>query len=63
LHDEKLINPKSKRLYLYSEADALIGASEVREHAAEGASKGWPVEIIDFQVSGHVRHAIEDPER
>jgi hypothetical protein len=63
LKDEDLISPQSKRLYLYSEADALIGAAEVREHAAECASKGWDVETVNFQVSGHVRHAIMDPER
>ncbi|RVX73839.1 hypothetical protein B0A52_02729 [Exophiala mesophila] len=63
LNDEKLINPQSKRLYLYSDADALIGANEVREHAAESASKGWSVETINFKTSGHIRHAIEDPER
>lgn len=63
LNDEKLICPKSKRLYLYSEADALIGANEVREHADECASKGWYVKTVNFQVSGHIRHAIVDPER
>jgi hypothetical protein len=63
LNEEKLICPESKRLYLYSEADALIGANEVREHVAECVSKGWYVETVNFQVSGHVRHAIVDPER
>lgn len=63
LNDEKLICAQSKRLYLYSEADSLIGASQVREHAAEGASKGWCVETVNFQDSGHVRHAIVHPER
>lgn len=63
LNDEKLIYPQSKRLYLYSEADALIVANEVREHAAECASEGWYVETVNFQVSGHLRHAIVDPDR
>jgi hypothetical protein len=63
LKDEKLICFKSRRLYLYSEADSLIGANEVREHAAECASKGRDVETVNFQVSGHVRHAIVNPER
>jgi hypothetical protein len=63
LNDDKLISPHSRRLYLYSEADKLIGANEVREHAAECASKGWQVETVNFQTSGHVRHAIVNPER
>jgi hypothetical protein len=63
LNDKKLINSKAKRLYIYSEADALIGAREVREYAAESAAKGWDVEKIDFGTSGHVRHAIVDPTR
>jgi hypothetical protein len=63
LNDEKLIGLKLKRLYLYSEADALIGANEVREHVAECALKGWYVKIVNFQISGHTRHAIAHPER
>lgn len=63
LNDEKFLNAKAKRLYLYSEADALIGAKEVREYAVESAAKGWDVKTIDFRTSGHVRHAIVFPEK
>ena len=63
LNDAKLINLKAKRLYIYSEADALIGGDEVREHAAESAAKGWNVKTLNFENSGHVRHAIVDPTR
>jgi hypothetical protein len=60
LNDENLINLNAKRLYIYSEADALIGANEVREYAAESAAKNWDVETVNFGSSGHVRHAIVD---
>lgn len=63
LNDENLISLKAKRLFLYSEADALIGAKDVREYASESASKGWDVETVNFGNSGHVRHAIVDSER
>lgn len=58
LNDENLVSLKAKRLYIYSEADALIGANEVREYAVESRSKGWDVETVNFGDSGHVRHAI-----
>jgi hypothetical protein len=63
LNDEELINEGAKRLFLYSEADALIGAKEVREYAAESAEKGWDVKTVDFGDSGHVRHCIDHPEK
>jgi hypothetical protein len=63
LNDEELIGPKSKRPYLYPQAEVLIRANEVREYAAECVLKGWYVEIVKFQISGYVRHAIADPER
>lgn len=60
LNDENLVNLNAKRLYIYSEADALIGANDVREYARESATKGWDVETVNFGSSGHVRHAIVD---
>lgn len=58
LIDEDFINSQAKRLYIYSEADALVGANDVREHAAASAARGWNVETVNFGDSGHVRHAI-----
>ena len=58
LNNEDLISLQAKRLYIYSEADALVGANEVREHAAESAAKGCYVKTVNFGDSGHIRHAI-----
>ncbi|NWW95484.1 TM53B protein, partial [Rhynochetos jubatus] len=43
-------------LYLYSQADAIIKASEVKYMADERQRLGVSVKVVDFSDSGHVSH-------
>lgn len=53
----------SRRCYIYSDADDIIGTGDVEEHAKEAQQKGWTVELVKFQGTTHVGHYKQDPER
>ncbi|KAF3391795.1 hypothetical protein DPV78_010329 [Talaromyces pinophilus] len=53
----------SRRCYIYSDADDIIGTGDVEEHAKEAESKGWAVELVKYKGSTHVGHYKQDPER
>jgi hypothetical protein len=63
LLDDSLIQEEAKRLFLYSEADALVGAQDVRDFAAESAALGYEVELDNFGETRHIMHAMRQPER
>ena len=48
--------------YLYSKSDPMVDWTDVRDHAAEARSKGWDVEEILFDGSGHCGHFQKDEE-
>ena len=48
--------------YLYSKSDPMVDWTDVRDHAAEARSKGWDVEEILFDGSGHCGHFQKDQE-
>lgn len=56
LLDEGLIGEGVPRLYLYSKEDLLVRGGDVEWHAEMAAWKGWKVEILLFEESGHCRH-------
>ncbi len=58
--DRKL---KNRSCYLYSKSDQMLDWKEVRDHAAEAGSKGWNVEEIMFEGSGHFMHFRKDEEK
>ncbi|KAE8381285.1 hypothetical protein BDV26DRAFT_95992 [Aspergillus bertholletiae] len=54
----------SARLYLYSDADPLIGDKDVESHGHQATAKGYRhIELEKFQGSGHVAHMRQDPKR
>lgn len=53
----------SRRCYIYSDGDDIIGTGDVEQHAKEAQQKGWAVELVKFQGSTHVGHYKQDPER
>lgn len=48
--------------YLYSKSDPMVDWTDIRDHAAEARSKGWDVEEILFDDSGHCGHFQKDQE-
>jgi len=56
LNDGKLANLGARRLYIYSEADKLIGWKDVESHAEEAKRKGVQVEMVKVDGSAHVQH-------
>jgi hypothetical protein len=66
LHAPQLLpwlGPRTRRLYLYSDADDMIPAEEVEAHAAEAKVRGLEVRMEKFEGSPHVAHARTYPER
>ncbi|KAF8193449.1 hypothetical protein BJ912DRAFT_901834 [Pholiota molesta] len=66
LHASQLLpwlGPRTRRLYLYSDADDMIPAEEVEAHAAEAKGRGLEVRMEKFEGSPHVAHARTYPER
>ncbi|MCJ1447790.1 MAG: hypothetical protein MMC23_008301 [Stictis urceolatum] len=62
LNDGKMLGT-APRLYLYSEADRLVDARDVRRHAEGARDVGARVESEEFIGSGHVAHVQVFPER
>lgn len=56
LLDEELIEMDVPRLYLYSREDLLVRGEDVEWHADMAEKKGWKVEKLLFEGSGHCRH-------
>jgi len=56
LLDEGLIEKDVPRLYLYSREDLLVRGEDVEWHAEKAKEKGWRVEMLLFEGSGHCRH-------
>lgn len=52
----------TRRCYIYSEKDEIIGWQDVEEHAKDAQQKGWLVEQVKVQGSTHVGHLKHDPE-
>ena len=46
----------TRRLYMYSKEDDLIGWEDIEEHVAEGRGLGWESDVAVFEGSGHVQH-------
>ncbi|NWQ65461.1 TM53B protein, partial [Neopipo cinnamomea] len=57
-HYDALLKAPSRwpELYLYSQADAIIQASEVKHMADSRQQLGVPVKAVDFSDSAHVSH-------
>jgi hypothetical protein len=64
LNDPALFPPSIPRLYLYSKADQVAGAMDVRQHALEAEAKGYrAIRETVFETSSHCALINEDREK
>jgi hypothetical protein len=47
---------KKRACYLFSKADKMVEWTDVTDHAEDARAKGWQVEEIMFEGSGHCAH-------
>lgn len=64
-HNDRARNGgEARRAYVYSDADALVGADAVEAHIAEAKAAGFVVARAEnFKVTPHVAHMRSDEER
>lgn len=63
LLDPSLISSTAPRLYVYSDTDLLVGASDVERHANDAEAAGVRVLRRKVTNSKHIQHALADPEK
>ncbi|KAE8349445.1 hypothetical protein BDV28DRAFT_141230, partial [Aspergillus coremiiformis] len=71
LLDEETITPAERRdpnatnhvCYMYSKADRLTDWRDVWDHAEEAKEKGWKVDRVLFEGTGHCAHMPDHPTR
>lgn len=63
MNDGTLVDGRAKRLYVFSEKDALVGWRDVEEHAEEFREAGGEVMVLKEAGTPHVQHMILDAER
>ena len=64
LNDETMFSPKTPRLYLYSEGDALVYARDVHAHAEEARQRGFTATREEkFLKAPHCALLNEDSDR
>ena len=54
--DRYLMRGETKRCYIYSEADSMVGWEDVEAHARSAADAGFVVRREKFEESGHCAH-------
>ncbi|KAK8050775.1 hypothetical protein PG994_012505 [Apiospora phragmitis] len=54
---------RSRRLYLYSKEDDIIGWEDVEEHAEYASKLGYHADTEVFEGSGHVDHMRHHPQK
>ncbi|KAL8824864.1 MAG: hypothetical protein Q9191_004768 [Dirinaria sp. TL-2023a] len=55
MNDRGLVK-ETKRVYMYSDADAMVPGQEVEDHARDSSEQGFRVAMEKFEGSGHVSH-------
>ncbi|KAL1305046.1 hypothetical protein AAFC00_001987 [Neodothiora populina] len=64
LNDTELFALDTPRLYVYSQADEMIGWKDVQDHAEEARKKGYSdVLALPFVESRHCAHIVVDAKR
>ena len=62
LDEEKGIGKETKRLYIYSDNDALSSKEAVESHLADVTAKGFDVRSVNFGETRHVGHMRAKPD-
>lgn len=63
INDPALFAASGQRIYMYSATDQLVPIASVESSASEAEAKGWSVKREVFVGSGHVAHAVQEPDR
>jgi len=63
LNDPKYFSQEAPRIYIYSETDELVEWRDIEDHAAESEKLGLRVQLVKFDNSRHVAHAIADSDK
>ncbi|PKS13075.1 hypothetical protein jhhlp_000416 [Lomentospora prolificans] len=63
MNSNEMIEAGRRRVYLFSDADEMVAAKDVKEHAAEAKEKGLDVRLENFGSSPHVAHMRTDGKR
>ncbi len=56
LSNRKMMQRETKRCYIYSETDPMVGWRDVEAHARDAAKAGFLVHCEKFEKSGHCAH-------
>jgi hypothetical protein len=63
INNGALFAPNTERVYVYSTTDRMVDNASVEWSADEAEAKGWRVRREMFVGSGHVAHAVQEPDR
>lgn len=63
LNDPDTFGPGTKRLYIYSKEDVMVGWEEVQSHFEEAKSQGHVVDQVVFETGSHCTLMVEDADR
>ncbi|GKT44720.1 uncharacterized protein ColSpa_04901 [Colletotrichum spaethianum] len=61
--DPKYVSKGSRKLFLYSKEDPLIGWEDIEQNMAESKAKGYAYNAVIFEGSGHVEHMRMFPDQ
>lgn len=54
---------KGRVCYIFSEADEQVDWMDIKDHAEEARRKGWTVQEVVFEGSGHCAHLSKDAKK
>jgi len=66
LNDFDLMDRNSKRVYIYSDSDAVVDKASVESHPHDAKMKGFEagnLTLQKWQDSKHIQHMLKDPDR
>lgn len=63
LNDWELVDRETRRLYVYSTNDEIVGFETVDEHVKKSEEMGVEVRRLREEETGHVIHMLKDGER
>lgn len=58
-----LVDRSANRLYVWSEADGIVGAPDPKEHARLAREEGVQVETLEEMETEHMQAHVKDQER
>ncbi|KAH8815813.1 hypothetical protein F5884DRAFT_194989 [Xylogone sp. PMI_703] len=62
LNERELFDVEAPRLYVYGDRDVMVDWRDVEDHVADARGKGYVVENLRLEGSGHVSHLVTHEE-